>query len=163
MRRRVFWANETRRGSLRCFAGTNDPVLYQKRSEAQATSNVDERAVRVVLTWTPTRDDARTVRVPMTDRAMIDLAEAREHLASWRAALPSSAPCAGCAGVEAVDAFDGSAAAVNALPDRLRRYVHDLETRCDPAGDVRTIFAQRLELDALRAALSPPDGAREEG
>lgn len=25
---------------------------------------------------------------------------------------------------------------INALPETLRRYIHDLETRCDPAGDV---------------------------
>jgi hypothetical protein len=54
-------------------------------------------------------------------------------------------------GTREVDAFDGSAAAVNALPEPLRRYIHDLATRCDPAGDVRTIFAQRLEIEALRA------------
>lgn len=26
---------------------------------------------------------------------------------------------------------------INSLPEPLRRYIHDLETRCDPAGDVR--------------------------
>jgi hypothetical protein len=30
-----------------------------------------------------------------------------------------------------------TAANVNALPEGIRRYVHDLETRCDPAGDVQ--------------------------
>jgi hypothetical protein len=26
---------------------------------------------------------------------------------------------------------------INALPDRVRRYIHDLETNCDPAGTIR--------------------------
>jgi len=28
---------------------------------------------------------------------------------------------------------------VNALPEGIRRYVHDIETRCDPSGDIQTI------------------------
>lgn len=42
----------------------------------------------------------------------------------------------------ALAAFDGwqpTAAAINALPAPLRRYIHDLETRCDPAGDVQRL------------------------
>ena len=38
---------------------------------------------------------------------------------------------------------------INALPERVRRYVYDLETRCDPAGDIRTISALRENQDAL--------------
>lgn len=33
----------------------------------------------------------------------------------------------------------------------IRRYVHDLETRCDPAGEVRQLFFAREEVAALRA------------
>lgn len=40
---------------------------------------------------------------------------------------------------------------INALPDPIRRYIHDLETRCDPAGDIRTIAVLRDERDALLA------------
>src|SRR5215813_13269936 len=36
---------------------------------------------------------------------------------------------------------------VNALPEGIRRYVHDLETRCDPAGDVQTMA---LQADTIR-------------
>ena len=32
---------------------------------------------------------------------------------------------------------------VNALPDKFRLYIHDLESQCDPAGDVRTIAILR--------------------
>lgn len=42
-----------------------------------------------------------------------------------------------------------TAEAVNALPEPLRRYVHDLETRCDPAGDVQTMAQLRDEKYAL--------------
>ena len=49
---------------------------------------------------------------------------------------------------------DGTEGTINALPERLRRYVHDLETRCDPAGEVRALFFQREELDAARAEIA---------
>jgi len=39
---------------------------------------------------------------------------------------------------------------INALPEPLRRYVHDLGTRCDPAGDIQTIHALKDENAALR-------------
>src|SRR5215475_5945544 len=40
-----------------------------------------------------------------------------------------------------------TAANVNALPEGIRRYVHDLETRCDPAGDVQKMA---LQADTIR-------------
>jgi len=42
-----------------------------------------------------------------------------------------------------------SAETINALPDPLRQYIHDLETRCDPAGDIQTIAYLREDRDAL--------------
>src|SRR5262249_61987552 len=36
---------------------------------------------------------------------------------------------------------------VNALPEGTRRYVHGLETRCDPAGEVQTTA---LQVDTIR-------------
>jgi len=39
--------------------------------------------------------------------------------------------------------------AVNALPEPLRRYIHDLETNTDPAGMVRENIIMRAERDAL--------------
>jgi len=36
---------------------------------------------------------------------------------------------------------------VNALPEGIRRYVHDLETRCDPAQDVQKMA---LQADTIR-------------
>src|SRR5579859_4343692 len=35
--------------------------------------------------------------------------------------------------------FDATAKSINALPEPLRSYIHDIETRCDPSGDVQTI------------------------
>jgi hypothetical protein len=46
-------------------------------------------------------------------------------------------------------------AEINALPERLRRYIHDLETNADPAGTVRDAFAQRENCKALEAELVP--------
>lgn len=43
------------------------------------------------------------------------------------------------------------AAEINALPEHVRRYVYDLETRCDPAGDVQTIASLREQVAGLLA------------
>jgi hypothetical protein len=39
---------------------------------------------------------------------------------------------------------------INALPDKFRQYIHDLETRCDKSGDVQTIAILREDRDALQ-------------
>lgn len=46
-----------------------------------------------------------------------------------------------------------TAANVNALPEPIRLYVHDLETRYDPAGDIRTIAVLRETVEALMAEI----------
>lgn len=40
---------------------------------------------------------------------------------------------------------------INALPEPLRRYIHHLETACDPSGDLRELFRLREENAMLRA------------
>lgn len=52
-----------------------------------------------------------------------------------------------------VMAFSPTAAGINALPDSLRKFIHDLETRCDPAGDIQQIAALKDQRDALLAKL----------
>lgn len=51
-----------------------------------------------------------------------------------------------------------TAANVNALPDSLRRYIHALETDCDPAGTIRSAVILRdhivPELEAKVSALT---------
>jgi hypothetical protein len=42
---------------------------------------------------------------------------------------------------------------VNALPDPVRRYVHDLETQCDPAGEIARTRLLEDENAMLRAKL----------
>lgn len=44
---------------------------------------------------------------------------------------------------------DGLSALINAAPAPLRRYIHDIETRCDPASDVRTAHVWRETAMAL--------------
>jgi hypothetical protein len=39
---------------------------------------------------------------------------------------------------------------INALPEKFRQYIHDLETRCDKSGDVQTIALLREDRDALQ-------------
>ena len=43
---------------------------------------------------------------------------------------------------------------INALPEPLRKYIHDLETRCDPSGDVQTIASLKDQRDALEAEVA---------
>jgi BMFP domain-containing protein YqiC len=42
---------------------------------------------------------------------------------------------------------------VNSLPKRVRSYIHDVETKCDPAGDIRTIGVLRDTVRALEAQI----------
>lgn len=46
-----------------------------------------------------------------------------------------------------------TSAEINALPDRLRSFVHDLETRCDPAGDIRRLRLIEDENRMLRVKI----------
>jgi hypothetical protein len=39
---------------------------------------------------------------------------------------------------------------INALPEKFRQYIHDLETRCDKSGEVQTIALLREDRDALQ-------------
>ncbi len=52
---------------------------------------------------------------------------------------------------ELVQGFTPTVAGVNGLPDALRKYIHDLETRCDPAGDVAKLTLTMDENRLLRA------------
>lgn len=42
---------------------------------------------------------------------------------------------------------------INVLPERIRSYIHQLETRCDPAGDTRELIIARGTCKALEAEL----------
>jgi hypothetical protein len=39
---------------------------------------------------------------------------------------------------------------IEALPEKFRHYIRDLETRCDKSGDVQTIAILREDRDALQ-------------
>jgi hypothetical protein len=39
---------------------------------------------------------------------------------------------------------------INALPEKFRQYIHDLETRCDKSGDVQTIALLKKDRDVLQ-------------
>ena len=39
---------------------------------------------------------------------------------------------------------------INALPEKFRKYIHDIETRCDKTGDVQTIALLREDRGALQ-------------
>ena len=43
-----------------------------------------------------------------------------------------------------------SADEINALPEKFRQYIHDLETHCDRSGEVQTIAMLREDRDALQ-------------
>lgn len=50
-------------------------------------------------------------------------------------------------------AADEFSAEINALPDRLRRFIRDLELRMDPAGDVRRAYIAEMKAEGLAAKL----------
>jgi hypothetical protein len=49
---------------------------------------------------------------------------------------------------------------INALPEKFRRYIHDLETRCDKSGDVQTIAILREDRDALQKRVEELEAER---
>jgi hypothetical protein len=50
-----------------------------------------------------------------------------------------------------------SVAEINALPEKFRQYIHDLETRCDKSGDVQTIAILREDREALQRRVEEPE------
>jgi hypothetical protein len=55
------------------------------------------------------------------------------------------------------DDFSPTPEQVNALPPRLREYIHGLEARCDPSGDVRENIIARDTCRALELELAAKD------
>lgn len=49
------------------------------------------------------------------------------------------------------DSWLPTPANVNALPEPLRHYIHQLETNCDPAGDQRNLIIARDTIAQLQA------------
>lgn len=83
---------------------------------------------------------------------------------------------AGTYAMRLVEPWQPTSENINALPEPVRKYVHDLETRCDPAGEVAALtltrdqnaqLQERLTLlleavrvaDAYHAAVGPCPGA----
>jgi hypothetical protein len=60
-------------------------------------------------------------------------------------------------GVKRTEACYPSAEEINALPEKFRRYIHDLETRCDKSGDVQTIALLREDREALQKRVEKLD------
>ena len=52
-----------------------------------------------------------------------------------------------------------SADEINALPDKIRRYIHDLETEADPAGTIRQNILVREENKMLRKHIATEHSA----
>lgn len=53
--------------------------------------------------------------------------------------------------MENPNTWTATAEAINALPDPIRHYIHDLETRSDPAGDIRRIYELEQAVKGLEA------------
>lgn len=54
----------------------------------------------------------------------------------------------------AVQHFQPTPRHINGLPEPLRRYIHDLQTICDPAGMVQEIHILRTQNEQLQAYIS---------
>ena len=65
-------------------------------------------------------------------------------------ATKRSAPIGSTWTMKIKDDWTPTAANINALPEPLRIYIHDLNTVCDPAGDVREQFRLQTENRMLR-------------
>lgn len=61
----------------------------------------------------------------------------------------SSLPVVLC-GTETTGSIVPTIEEINALTEKFRPYIHDLETRCDKSGDVQTIAILREDRDALQ-------------
>jgi hypothetical protein len=66
-----------------------------------------------------------------------------------------------CAEVEGLQSWTPTVENINALPEGIRQYIHDIETRSDPAGDIRTIAVQKENLAALEKRVVELEGALE--
>ena len=54
--------------------------------------------------------------------------------------------------LRALTNFKPTAEEINALPEGIRLFIHDLETRCDPAGDVAALTLLKDQLHQLQIA-----------
>jgi hypothetical protein len=54
--------------------------------------------------------------------------------------------------LRALTNFKPSVEEINALPEGIRLFIHDLETRCDPAGDVAALTLLKDQLHQLQIA-----------
>lgn len=54
-----------------------------------------------------------------------------------------------------------TSAEINALPEKVRRFIHDLETRVDPAGEVAQNALLRDQVLQLEAALTAAEAERD--
>lgn len=64
--------------------------------------------------------------------------------------------------MENPNTWTATAEAINALPDPIRHYIHQLETRTDPAGDVRRIAELKDQVEALQVLLVAAKAEREQ-
>lgn len=46
---------------------------------------------------------------------------------------------------------------INLLPEDVRKYIHDLETRCDPSGDLQQIASLKEQVAGLTRRLADRD------
>lgn len=54
-----------------------------------------------------------------------------------------------CVGHDQLPEWTPAPENINALPEPIRKYVHDLETNADPAGNIRESICQRENAEAL--------------
>jgi len=63
--------------------------------------------------------------------------------------------CQACLDAENADVdFEPTSEHINALPEKLRKFIHDLETKCDPAGIVRENALLKDENEGLRIKIN---------
>lgn len=122
-------------------------VLPEEPSGERDTRDDLLRAVGEALSWWRERDFRADVLGPLREHGEERLAEVLRGVRDG--AIHDADPMRGEVAWIPED-WSPTSDAVNRLPDPLRDWIHRLETRCDPAGDVRSLEKAREDVRALR-------------
>lgn len=150
---------------LRSPEAPNAPLGTAEESEADAESADAEAAMYAAILALLAPQKARepdgwiTIYDDLSREVVLDRVRADAQAAQGYRVRPFvylGAPA------EATEAWLPTAENINALPEPIRRYIHDLSTRCDPAGEVRELTIARDTIRSLEAAPTEAAGKRRE-
>jgi hypothetical protein len=137
--------------------------LVEQLVEAERTEGNDSWAITSAVVSDNCTLRAALAALSASDgsKGVYDAAALRDARISAEAAVVTPAPpCPHANRLRALESFTPTPQNVNALPEPLRRYIHDLETRCDPQGDIARLIIQQEQLDGLGKMFRESEDAR---